>query len=445
MRFVLAVFFCRILYLAGRMVHKGTAKPGEWALRLYPGALKRLRFDGKVICVTGTNGKTTTSNLITHIFRETGHTAINNAKGSNMLGGVTTLLLNHCTLGGRIKADYVVLEVDERYMRFLVKSIHPDFFLVNNLLRDQIARNCCPEIVFDKIKMAVVPGTTLILNANDPISQRLSEGADGSARTDNPVVLFGMDRTPRSTETCQNGTDDGKVCPKCFHPLEYEYRHYNHLGKFRCPNCGFATPEADFLGTDFDFDDFSYTLRGTRVKATYGATYYLFNTIAAIAVTTAAGIPFDEAVKAVGTFTVHATRYQEFPIQGRKAQLILTKQNPASIDQSVDYVVEQHGERTAIIFASNMLHSHNKDVLYMYDVGFERMAGTVDHIICVGDRCWDLAVRLKVAGVDMSHVTIADTLEKIPAAVGATAGDIYILSAYALENETKFLEVLKSL
>lgn len=92
-----------------------------------------------------------------------------------------------------------------------------------------------------------------------------------------------------------------------------------------------------------------------------------------------------------------------------------------------------------------MLHSHNKDVLYMYDVGFERMAGTVDHIICAGDRCFDLAVRLKVAGVDMSRVVIADTLEQIPAAVDATAGDIYILSAYALENETKFLEVLKSL
>ncbi len=439
MKFILAVFFCRALYFVGRMVHKGTAKPGEWALRLCPDALARLRFDGKVICVTGTNGKTTTSNLITHIFRESGRTVINNSKGSNMLGGVTTLLLNHCTLGGRVKADRVVLEVDERYMRFLVKSIHPDYFLVNNLLRDQIARNCCPEIVFDKIKMAIVPGTTLILNANDPISQRLSYGVD------NPVVLFGMDRTSRSTETCRNGTDDGKVCPKCFHPLEYEYRHYNHIGKFCCPNCGFSTPEADFFGTDFDFDDFSYTLRGARVKATYGATYYLFNTIAAIAVTVTAGIPFEEAVKAVGTFTVHATRYQEFPIRGRRAQLILTKQNPASIDQSVDYVVEQQGERTAIILASNMLHSHNKDVLYMYDVGFERMVDTVNHIICAGDRCYDLAVRLKLAGVDMSRVLIADGLDKIPAAVDATAGDIYILSAYALENETKFLEVLKSL
>lgn len=439
MRFLLAVFFCRALYFAGGIFHRGSAKPGEWALKLCPDALARLKFDGKVICVTGTNGKTTTANLIAHILRESGHTAINNAKGSNMLGGVATLLLNRCTLGRRVKADYVVLEVDERYMRLLVRSVHPDYFLVNNLLRDQIARNCCPEIVFDKMKPAIVPGTTLILNANDPISQRLAEG------TDNPVVLFGMDRTSRSTEVCLSGTDDGKVCPKCFHPLEYEYRHYNHIGKFYCPNCGFSTPEADFFGTDFDFDDFSYTLRGVRVKATYGATYYLFNTVAAVATAAAAGVPFEDAVRAVGTFTVNATRYQEFSVRGRRAQLILTKQNPASIDQSVDYVVQQRGERTAILFAGNMLHSHNKDALYMYDVGYERMAGAVDHIICAGDRCYDLAVRLKLAGVDMGRVRIADRLEKIPAAVDATAGDVYILSAYALENETKFLEVLKSL
>ncbi len=160
MRFLLAVFFCRALYFAGGIFHRGSAKPGEWALKLCPDALARLKFDGKVICVTGTNGKTTTANLIAHILRESGHTAINNAKGSNMLGGVATLLLNRCTLGRRVKADYVVLEVDERYMRLLVRSVHPDYFLVNNLLRDQIARNCCPEIVFDKMKPAIVPGTT---------------------------------------------------------------------------------------------------------------------------------------------------------------------------------------------------------------------------------------------------------------------------------------------
>ena len=174
MRLFIAICVCRMLWLVGKLVGKGTAKPGDIARALCPKVLSRLRFDGKIICVTGTNGKTTTSNMITHILRKNGFSVINNSFGPNMLGGVTTALLCGCTLGGRVKADYSVIEIDERWLRFLVKEIHPDYLVVVNLLRDQIMRNCCPEIVLEKIKMGITEGTTLVLNANDPVSQQLS-------------------------------------------------------------------------------------------------------------------------------------------------------------------------------------------------------------------------------------------------------------------------------
>ena len=100
-----------------------------------------------------------------------------------------------CTLGGRVRSDFVVLEVDERFTPIVFSQIPLDIFLVNNLLRDQVVRNGNPDIILAKISEAVPHARRLVLNADDPISQQLGDG-----RSDN--VTFGMARTSRSTDTC---------------------------------------------------------------------------------------------------------------------------------------------------------------------------------------------------------------------------------------------------
>ena len=57
------------------------------------------------------------------MLRKNGFTVINNAKGSNLTAGVATTLLSACTLGGVVRADYVVLEVDECWSRFIFAEI----------------------------------------------------------------------------------------------------------------------------------------------------------------------------------------------------------------------------------------------------------------------------------------------------------------------------------
>ena len=440
MRLFIAICVCRVLYFIGRLIGKGTSKPGDIARIVCPAVLKRLKFDGKVICITGTNGKTTTSNLVTHMLRENGYTVINNSFGSNMLGGITTSLLTNCTFGGRVKADFSVLEIDERWLRFFVKEVTPDYVLLTNLLRDQIVRNCCPEIVLEKIKLGVTPGTTYILNANDPVSQQVSWGID------NPIVWFALGENDRSTKECRSGTNDAKVCPKCMHELSYDYYHYNHVGSFHCENCGFETPKADFLGHDIDFAGGKFFINGEETQITFDATYFMFNTVAAAAVCcSASGMELKKALASAETFDIGVTkRYEEITVLGRRCQLILTKQNPASIDQSVDFVTDKESPRTLIIISNNMFHTERKDVLFMYDVAYENLKD-VEHIVIVGKRRYDMAVRLKLGGIDMERVQVCDEEEDLRSCLEKTEGNIYVMTSSVFSNEDKVLEELKKL
>ena len=440
MRLFIAICVCRVLYFIGRLIGKGTSKPGDIARIICPKVLNRLKFSGKVICITGTNGKTTTSNMVTHILRENGFSVINNSFGSNMLGGITTSLLTNCTFGGEVKADFSVLEIDERWLRFFVREVTPDYVLLTNLLRDQIVRNCCPEIVLEKIKLGVTPGTTYILNANDPVSQQVSWGID------NPIVWFALGENERSTRECRSGTNDAKVCPKCMHNLSYNYYHYNHVGDFRCENCGFECPKADYIGTDMNFEEASLNINGKPVKLTFDATYFMFNAVAATALCcSASGISTEKALAAAETFDIGVIkRYEEIKVLGRKCQLILTKQNPASIDQSVDFVADKEAPRTLIIISNNMFHTERKDVLFMYDVAYENLK-EVEHIVIVGKRRYDMAVRLKLADIDMERVQICDREEDLRSCLEKTEGNIYVMTSSVFSNEDKVLEELKKL
>ena len=385
MKLALAIFIGRILRVLGRFVNRSSNLPGQVALKICPDFLGRLKIKGKVIAVTGSNGKTTTSNLIAHILRENGHTVANNFEGANLTAGVTTTMLSVCNYGGVVAEDFVVLEVDERFARFIFKYFSPDIFVVTNLVRDQVVRNGHPDIIMDKINEAIKPGVLMVLNANDPISQNLAP--------DNTRVYYAMEATERSTTTSEYITHDSKVCPKCFHKLDYEYYHYNHIGKFDCSNCGYHTPEAQYLATDVNFETGEFKVNGVVLKANYNASFHFLNMTAAIGACTQAGLKIEDCAKAASSFIVSKERYDEFDIGGRKAVLVLTKQNSVSLDQSISYALSQPGEKTIVLFVNNAFYTENKDISWLYDVTFERMLGKVHSIVCSGSRAVDVGVR----------------------------------------------------
>ena len=110
----LAIICAKIIILIGKIVNRGSSLPGKIALKIDKNIVKKLKKTNRIIAVTGSSGKGSTSSLIAHIFREEGYKVVHNSSGANLNPGITTMLLDNCTLSGKVKGDIIVYEVDER-------------------------------------------------------------------------------------------------------------------------------------------------------------------------------------------------------------------------------------------------------------------------------------------------------------------------------------------
>ncbi len=422
MKRTIAILVGKILHFIGKPLGKSTNLPGEIALKICPNLISTFKIRGQVLAVTGSNGKTTTANMVAHILKSCGYSVANNAKGSNLTGGVATTLITSSNFSGYIDRDFVVLEVDERFSRLIFRNFAPDIMLVTNLFRDQLTRNGNVDVIISKLTEAIKPNTKLVLNANDPISSLLAPNNDR--------VYYEMVKTAQSTEESINITHDCKVCPICFAPMNYEFFHYNHIGKFSCSKCGYRTQKAVYTAESVDFKTGSFLINGVSALTGYKSAFNFLNVTAAVALCCEAGVDIASAVKAVNTFKVSRQRFDEFDIGGRKAVMILSKnQNPVSFDQSISYVVDaDEEEKTVIVFVNNINHTHNKDTTWLYDISFGRLDGKIDSIICTGPRAYDLAVRLKLDGFNMKKVLTEPNLDNLKSVVSETKGTIYVLT-----------------
>lgn len=435
MRFKLAVLIGRMIRAFGSKSNRSTNLPGNVAIKICPNFFAKIQFTGKVIAVTGSNGKTTTSNMIAFMLREAGYSVVNNVEGANLSGGIATTLLSKCSLKGVMDYDYVVFEVDERFARIIFRQFAPDIMLVTNLVRDQVVRNGHPDIIMEKLNQGIAPSVKLVLNANDPISSELAPN--------NAVVYFGAEKTEYSTQTSQNITQDCKVCPHCFHHLHYNFYHYNHIGEYICENCNYQMKKADYYASAIDFNAGSFRVNDIPLKTKYTTLFNMMNTTAAIATCVQAGLELARACEMASRFQVSKERYDEFDFHGRKTVLMLTKQNSVSLDQSISFALLQPEQKTILLYVNNVIYTENKDISWLYDVSFERLKDQADHIVCGGSRAYDLAVRLKLAHIDMKKVSVQTDAKKLKEIIIQTRGSIYILAASAFGNEDGVLRIFE--
>src|SRR5436309_13245767 len=109
-----AVLAARAAQLASRTLKRGggTTFPGVVARRVDPKVLAKLSrgLARGSVAVTGTNGKTTTTRMVSKTLQIAGVRAVNNSTGANLVTGVTAALVSDSSLPGKPASEIGLFE-----------------------------------------------------------------------------------------------------------------------------------------------------------------------------------------------------------------------------------------------------------------------------------------------------------------------------------------------
>jgi UDP-N-acetylmuramyl tripeptide synthase len=378
----------------------GTTLPGDVARVIDPKILTELTRDltaGSVV-ITGTNGKTTTSRLISWLLEGMGKRVVSNRAGANLIFGITAAALRKAGPDGRLRADWGVFEIDEASLPRAVDEIQPRATLVLNLFRDQLDRYGELETIAKKIEKALSAKRTkdahVILNADDP------RVAEIGLNLPNKPLWFGLDDTRVASNQLPHAAD-ARTCPRCGSSLIFDAVYVGHDGVYRCPNNDFARPQPDITATAITlngFDSIAMTIGATKIEMPLGGLYNVYNVLAAYATACSLNIDGAYIAQRLRTFKAAFGRQERIDFRGRHLILVLSK-NPAGFNETVRTAVDMaHGRN--FVLGLNDRKADGTDVSWIWDVDFEQLKGKAKTVIPAGSRAYDLAVRLKYAGVE---------------------------------------------
>jgi UDP-N-acetylmuramyl tripeptide synthase len=382
----------RVSRLAGR--GDGSVIGGRIGLALDPELLTRLAHARKLVLVSATNGKTTTTRLIASAMSSLGEVATN-AFGANMPTGHVS------ALAGAPNARYGVLECDEKYVPMVLKETGANVVLLMNLSRDQMDRAGEIWQLAGKWRKALDGADTHVV-----------------ANCDDPLVTWGA-ATAKSVTWVAAGQawkEDSWCCPECGGPLNRD------LANWSCRQCHFARPKPDWI------------LHGDRVTAPGGHTFDLSlqlpgranrsNGAMALAVVAQFGISPEQAMPLLGQVKSVAGRYTTVQYQGRDIRLLLAK-NPAGWLEAFDVLEPAPGP---VALSINAQGPDGRDTSWLWDVDYRVLRGRP--VWATGERRLDLAARLEAAEV---HFQLIDDIEQ--AVMAVPPGKLDVIANYtAFQN-----------
>jgi lipid II isoglutaminyl synthase (glutamine-hydrolysing) len=393
----------RVSRLSGR--GDGSVIGGVVGLRMEPDLLRLLAADRQIVLVTGTNGKTTTTRLITAALGAIGQDIASNAFGANMEAGLIS------ALGRAPDAPFAVLEVDERHLPAIMRATSPRVIALLNLSRDQMDRAAEIWLVARRWREALAgaPGCHVVANADDP----LIAWAAGTAQRVTWVAAG------------QRWREDSWCCPECGSHLRRD-----DLG-WRCGECGFARP-----ATRWVLDDEPAGLRGgagvigsaglrggageigtvvdsggrvRELSLTLPGWANRSNAVIALAVAELFGVDMDQALPLLRRVTSVAGRYTQVERGGRMLRLLLAK-NPAGWLEAFDVLAPPP---TPVLLAVNAQGPDGKDTSWLWDVDYRVLRGRP--VLVAGERRLDLAVRLEADQVTFELVGgVDEAVDRVP-------------------------------
>ena len=424
------------LFLTKTILKGGTTFPGRVALKIDKNILSKISKGYKVILVTGTNGKTTTTSMIYNIIKESRHPVITNNTGANLFPGIVTTFVDNYKFGSKVKDNYAVIEVDEANLKYITEYITPEVITVTNLFRDQLDRYGEVYTTLNKILEGIynVPETTLVLNGDESLLGKLD--------LKNPVHFYGFDKAINDNKTIEINAD-AKFCKFCKTPYEYNFVTYNHLGDFYCPNCGYKRSDLMYAVTDIidiNADKSTVKFNDLEVSINQSGTYNIYNGLCAYSIAKELGIADSAIKKSLENQSSSFGRQETINIEGKDVKIFLVK-NPAGYNQSLDTIC-LNKEKFAAAFLLNDNYADGQDVSWIWDVDFEKLTETnIDEVYISGLRAYDMAVRLKTAGLNPNKFVIEEQYEALTKAIkNGSCDKLYILATYtAMINYRKYL------
>ncbi len=437
MRKLLAVWLGKALTVLGKIIgKKSSSSPGHYALKICPDLVKGLEKNiSKGIIVTcGTNGKTTTNNLMASALEAKGYKVICNRLGANMLSGVATTVLQEMNIFGRLKADYACLEIDEAYTPIVFDHIKPDVMVVTNLFRDQLDRYGEIDITSDIIKRAIakVPGIKLVLCGDDPLCVQFG-------REEN-VTAYHYGISERVLPQLDD-TKEGRFCPVCGAEQSYNFYHYSQLGDFFCPECGFKRPKIDFEVKNVSLDTpMKFTINGQPMSVNYKGFYNIYNLVAVYGALSVLGESTDGFASLLTKYKPQIGRMQEYKFA--KPVILSLSKNPAGFNQAIA-TVNTDKRKKDVIIAINDKANDGRDVSWLWDVDFDKIADeNLLTLTTTGIRLYDISLRFKYADVKVDMIT-HDMADAVTAALKTESEVVYVLVNYTALYSTE--AVLKKL
>ncbi len=431
-----AIAVARLSRDSSRLLHRGagTTIPGVLGRRVAPSGLRDLTasFPMGTVLVAGTNGKTTTARLLASMLRADHKVPIHNQAGANMLSGVTGAVLTNASMLGKARGDIGLFETDEASLVAILREVRPRAALVLNVFRDQLDRY--GEI--DQLTAAWVRGIrdsgwtgTLVLNADDPGLVPLSEDAGV------PVMWFGA----CASASVSDGSlaADSTHC-RCGQPLAYAHILYGHVGQWHCDACGRKRADPQVEATQVRLDaarSSAFTLRLPsqllQIEFPLPGLYNVENAAAASALAVLLGLPSAAIQAGLQGASPAFGRSEIIQTPSGPIALWLVK-NPTGFNQAL-HTALRGPEPHAVMIAVNDRPADGQDVSWLWDTDFEALATrltAIRSLVCSGSRAYDMALRLKYAGVPTDRIAVRLDLEEAFALVLAEARPGGTVSAF---------------
>lgn len=380
MRQSLAVLTGKAVLALTKLRGGGSAFPGLVALKIAPNLLQ-LAFSSiprGVIFVLGSNGKSTTTHMISEILRAHGLSVFTNPTGANLPQGVASSLLGQVGPRGIIQADIAVLEVDEAFAVELAQILHPRVVLGLNTQIDQLYRFIDTERVGQMMLDAMcLASDAVVSNRDDPFLVTIDRALAGRSRRPPRLAYFGV--SPDVVASSPHGLLNAQ-----------NFELSETAGPDRSASVEVTAIERGRARLRVGQENLDITLPASG----------LHYAVDAAAATTVAQAELGDAWSPEVTQSAFATmrpaygRGEVLPLGNTEVTMVMFK-NLASLQLNLDALPPDPGPLMLAI------DEGTPDMSWIYDVSFD----AVRHVDVVsGDKAWQMALCLTMKGVSLGVV-----------------------------------------